>query len=461
MDLFGVGIYSLIIYIAAVLIISVVLKRRMAEAMLWTFIIIVAIGGMFSDKSAWTLTKDGLLDAAKQEVVYASMAFVFMAFMMERTGVINRLIQILNSVLGRFAGGSGYVSTIASALFGMVSGSGSGNASAVGSITIPWMKGNGWTTERATTIVAGNAGLGIVFPPSSSMLLLLGMETIAVELTSNELYVGLMGGGVMILAYRLVVVYLYAKHDGLKPIPKEQLKPLSEELRKYASSFVIFLGIFIPLFFTMGPVGKMIKATLNASLSGSFKAISLVMWIPILMTTFTIIEGWKYLPHSFTGWKDMVQKSAPKFSEVGCQLFFSFAAASVLSDLGLQQEFSDIFAILGGYSLYLVIIVVTVIITLMVGPFSGTATTTAIGALSYAALRSIGLPPVTCCVAFLFLTSNEGCTPPQAAPIYIASGIAGLDDPAKIFKNLLFHYALPVIIISILIMLEIIPIIGA
>ena len=31
MDLFGVGIYSLIIYIAAVLVISVVLKRRMAE----------------------------------------------------------------------------------------------------------------------------------------------------------------------------------------------------------------------------------------------------------------------------------------------------------------------------------------------------------------------------------------------------------------------------------------------
>ena len=306
MDLFGVGIYSLIIYIAAVLVISVVLKRRMAEAMLWTFIIIVVIGGMFSDKSAWTLTKDGLLDAAKQEVVYASMAFVFMAFMMERTGVINRLIQILNSILGRFAGGSGYVSTIASALFGMVSGSGSGNASAVGSITIPWMKGNGWTTARATTIVAGNAGLGIVFPPSSSMLLLLGMETIAVELTSNELYVGLMGGGMIILAYRLLVVYFYAKHDGLKPIPKDQLKPLGEELRKYSSSFIIFLGIFIPLFFTMGPVGKAIKATLNADVSGSFKSISLVMWIPILMTTFTIIEGWKYLPHSFSGWKESV-----------------------------------------------------------------------------------------------------------------------------------------------------------
>ena len=134
---------------------------------------------------------------------------------------------------------------------------------------------------------------------------------------------------------------------------------------------------------------------------------------------------------------------------------------TLLSDLGIQEEFEAIFGVLGSYSPILVMIVVAIVLTLMVAPFSGTATTTAMGAMCYAALRSIGLAPVTCCVVFLFLISNEGCTPPQAAPIYIASGIAGLEDPAKIFKNLLFHYALPVIIISMLIMLRVIPIIGA
>ena len=133
----GIGIITLVIYIAAILIINVVFKRKMAEAMVWTFLLIVAIGGIFGHHNPVTLAADGIQDAAGQEVVYASMAFVFMAFIMEKTGVIQRLIQILNSVLGRLPGGSGYVSTIASALFGMVSGSGSGNASAVGSITIP------------------------------------------------------------------------------------------------------------------------------------------------------------------------------------------------------------------------------------------------------------------------------------------------------------------------------------
>lgn len=456
----GIGIISLLIYIAAILVINVVLKRKMAESMMWSFLLILAIAGIFGKMNVIELATGGIQAAAKQEVVYASMAFVFMAYIMDKTGVIGRLVQILNSVLGRLPGGSGYVSTIASALFGMVSGSGSGNASAVGSITIPWMKQSGWSTERATMIVAGNAGLGMIFPPSSSMLLLLGMDAIAAELTSNELYVGLMCAGLVVLAYRLFVVFCYAKKDGLK-VTAEQTKGLAQAFKENVSSLLIFCGIIVPLLFQMGPTGNAIKATLNAHTEKSFSAISLVMWIPIMMTFFTMVEGWKYLPHDFKGWKDMIKTSAPKYSEVGCLLFFAFAAANVLTKMGLQEEFTSVFDSIGSYSSVFVVLLIALITTLMVGPFTGTAATTALGALSYAALRSTGLAPVSCCVAILFLVSNEGCIPPNSAPIYIASGISGLNEPVKIFKNLTFHYAMPVVFIAILIMLGIFPIVGA
>ena len=456
----GIGIISLLIYIASILVINMVLKRKMAESMMWSFLLILLLGGIFGGQSVVTLAQTGIKSAAKQEVVYASMAFVFMAFMMDKTGVIGRLVEILNSILGRLPGGSGYVSTIASALFGMVSGSGSGNASAVGSITIPWMKQSGWSTERATTIVAGNAGLGMIFPPSSSMLLLLGMEAIAAEVTSNQLYVGLMCAGLVVLAYRLLIVFFFARKDGLK-VPTGKNAVFGDTFKKNASSLMIFLGIIIPLLFQMGPTGNAVKSALNAHTENSFKSISLVMWIPIMMTFFTILEGWKYLPHDFKGWKDMIKASAPKYSEVGCLLFFAFAAASVLTKLGLQEEFTAVFNSLGNYSAILVVLLIAVITTLMVGPFTGTASTTALGALSYAALRSIGLAPVACCVAFLFLVSNEGCIPPNSAPIYIASGISGLNEPSRIFRNLLLLYALSVVLMAILIMLGFFPIVGA
>ena len=456
----GIGIISLLVYIASILVFNMVLKRKMAESMMWSFLLILLLGGIFGGQSVIILAQTGIKSAAKQEVVYASMAFVFMAFMMDKTGVIGRLVGILNSILGRLPGGSGYVSTIASALFGMVSGSGSGNASAVGSITIPWMKQSGWSTERATTIVAGNAGLGMIFPPSSSMLLLLGMEAIAAEVTSNQLYVGLMCAGFVVLAYRLLVVFFFARKDGLK-VYSGNNTVFGDIFKKNASSLMIFLGIIIPLLFQMGPTGNAVKSALNAHTENSFKSISLVMWIPIMMTFFTILEGWRYLPHDFKGWKDMIKASAPKYSEVGCLLFFAFAAASVLTKLGLQEEFTAVFNSLGNYSAILVVLLIAVITTLMVGPFTGTASTTALGALSYAALRSIGLAPVACCVAFLFLVSNEGCIPPNSAPIYIASGISGLNEPSRIFRNLLLLYALPVVLMAILIMLGIFPIVGA
>lgn len=127
----------------------------------------------------------------------------------------------------------------------------------------------------------------------------------------------------------------------------------------------------------------------------------------------------------------------------------------------MTNEVKNIFTHLGTYSSLLVIVIIGVLVTLMVGPFSGTATTSALGAAVYAALRAIGLPPVVCCVAFLNLISNEGAIPPNAAPLYIASGISGLDDPSKIFKPILLFYVIPTMLIAMLIMARIIPIIGA
>lgn len=458
MALIGIGTISLVVYILSILILNVFFKRKMAEAMLWSFLLLLIIGAI-SGADIRMLATEGLGYALKQEVVYASMAFVYMAYVMSKTGVIVRLVNILNSLLGRVRGGAGYVSTIASALFGMISGSGSGNASAVGSITIPWMEETGWSKERATTIVAGNAGLGMIFPPSSSMFLLLGMEAITASVTSGQLYVGLMGVGVIVLIYRLFVVYCYVRKDKIQALPNEAIRPLGVSLRENGSSLAIFLGVFLPILVTMGPFANYLTAKESFGAAG-LKSISMILWIPILIALISMIEGRKFLPNTLSGWLDFNEKAIGKYSEVGCLLFFAFAASRVLIKMGLESEITAIFGVLGGYSSLLVIIAIAALTSLMVGPFTGTATTTAIGALSFSALTSIGLAPVAACTAFLNLTSNEGCIPPNSAPIYIASGISGLENPGSIFKPLLFHYALPTILIAILIMLGIIPVFG-
>lgn len=455
MGLLGIGTIALVVYIASIMIINVVFKRKMAEAMMISFILLLILGGV-NGSSPVELFKEGIGFASKQQVVYASMAFIYMAYVMSKTGVIERMVTILNSLIGRLRGGSGYVSVIASALFGMISGSGSGSASAVGSITIPWMKQTGWDAGAATSIVAGNAGLCNVFPPSSSMFLLLGMPVIAAELTDGELYMALLSTGFFVLAYRLLVVRFYVRKYAIEPIPANAIQHMGEALKSNWKALLIFVGVLIPIVLTMGPVADFLTNRQSFGESG-VDSISMILWIPILITMIAVLEGRKYLPRTLKGWWEFNKKSIGKYKEVGCLLFFAFASSRVLIKLGLEQDVSAIFGALNDVSPILLAVIVAVLITMMVGPFTATATISAVGSVAYMALRSIDIAPAVACVSILILVSNEGCMPPNSAPLYIASGIAGLERPVTIFKNLILHFAIPAILIAFLVMFGIIP----
>lgn len=455
MNYIGIGIVSLIVYIATILVLNTQFKRKMDECMFWAFCVLLAITLVFTGQIVEPLS-NAIEFAAKQEVIFAALAFSFMAYLMQTTGVINRLVTILNSILGRLRGGAAYVSTIASALFGMISGSGSGNAAAVGSITIPWMKQTGWDEDMSTTIVAGNAGLGIAFPPSSSMFLLLGMPAIAGELTSSQLYLTLLSGALIILAYRLLLMFYYVRKNNIQAIDSSQILPLSKSMALGWTSLLIFIGVLLPIIITSDRVSSYLTAAQSFG-EAAMKSISLIVWIPVLIIIITIIEGWKYLPKTGKAWYDFLLKSIPGFATTGVLLFFAFAASRLLINLGLEEEVTGIFSVLSSYSKLIVVIGLSILSLMMVGPFTGTATTTAIGSVGYLALRSIGAAPAVACTVLLIMFSNEGCVPPNSAPVYIASGISGLNDPAKTFKKLILHFALPTVFLAALMALGIIP----
>ncbi len=96
-------------------------------------------------------------------------------------------------------------------------------------------------------------------------------------------------------------------------------------------------------------------------------------------------------------------------------------------------------------------------VTLMVGcPLSSTATTVAVGSVGYAALTSQGIPPSLAGSCVLVFCSLTFFTPPNAPPVFIASGFAQV-DPIKSFKDLLLLYALPVFFIVVLMGLGMLP----
>ena len=181
----GIGVWAFVVYLAIVILWSTVVKRSITEAMLLGFFIVPLFGGIGNYVSTVT---SSFYAAATDEMFVATMMFVFMAAIMSKTGIIGKLIEILNSLIGGIRGGPGYVAVAASALLGLVAGNSTANAATVGSFTIPWMKSSGWPKETAATITAGNAGSGQSFPAASVMFLMLGMPQIAALVTIDTFY---------------------------------------------------------------------------------------------------------------------------------------------------------------------------------------------------------------------------------------------------------------------------------
>lgn len=445
------GVASLVLYISAILFWNLLLKRNIGEAMVVSWVAVLLLCGAKIPE----LFLDSLAFAARQETIYASMAFVYMASIMKKTGMVGKMVEILNSIFGRISGGAGYVATAASALFGLISGSGSGNAASVGTITIPWMSNSGWTPRMAATVVSGNAGLGISFPPSSSMFLLLGLPVVAGSLDAGDLYVTLMCTGAWCLLYRILIIKFFASRDRVGAVPSEHIQPLGKSFATGWSSLLIFLGILIPVIITIGPLKEYLTAQPGFGKAG-MRSVSIIVWIPVIVSWIAILEGRKRLPKTFKGWMDFNISTARSYALVGATIFFAFAAGRVMTKLGLGPDMS---ALLQSLALpkWGMLLLVGVIVTLVAGPLSSTATVVAVGSVAYTALTSLGIPPAIAAACFLVFASTEGASPPSAAPIFIASGLAQV-DPSVTFKPLIFYYVIPTVIIGVFIGLGFLPV---
>lgn len=447
----GLGLTAFGVFLVAIVVWSTLFRRGLGEGMGVGWVILL----LFTGPEIGARCLEGLWFALTHEVIFAAMMYVVLSDVMERTGVIDRLVQILNTALHRVPGGAGYAATVASALFGLVSGSASGNAALVGSVSIPWMLKTHWSKVRATTIIAGNAGLGIALPPNASMFILLGAATVSGVVSADALYVTLLQCGLWALTLRLALIAYFVRKDRIT-LPRTGVpQSLRSQLRANASALIIFLGIIIPAAVTFGPLPEFLDARPDFG-GDARQSISLIVWIPVLMTWLAVAEGWRSLPKRKADWYELVESLFKKSALIGPILVFAFASAKTLVALGLSE---DVGVLLSGLHVSPILLVgaLGILLTLASGPLSSTALMATIGPVAFSLLYAAGVPPSLAAAVILIFASNEGAVPPNAPPVYIASAMSGV-EPEKTFVPLIGYYVIPNLIQAILLALGFLPV---
>lgn len=97
--------------------------------------------------------------------------FIYAGFLMERTGLITRLFDFADALIGWLPGGFAYATLLAAVLFGAISGSSTAMAAAMGIIAYPEMIRRGYPVWMSTGIIACGGGIAILIPPSITLIL--------------------------------------------------------------------------------------------------------------------------------------------------------------------------------------------------------------------------------------------------------------------------------------------------
>ena len=133
--------------------------------------------------------------------------FVLAGRLMEVGGMASRMISIATNLVGAYRGSMGLVTVFACMLFAALSGSGPATTAAIGSVTVPAMRREGYDVPFAAGITASAGALGSLIPPSNLMIIY-GLVS---ETSIPRLFLAGLIPGLMVTLLLMITTYIIAR----------------------------------------------------------------------------------------------------------------------------------------------------------------------------------------------------------------------------------------------------------
>ncbi len=106
--------------------------------------------------------------------------FILAGNLMNACGITPRIVHFSNLLVGRIRGGLSYVTLVAMDFSSGITGAGSADTSAIGSVMIPAMVKEGYKAEYAAGLTAVGATVGPIIPPSIAFVIYGAMTEVSI-----------------------------------------------------------------------------------------------------------------------------------------------------------------------------------------------------------------------------------------------------------------------------------------
>ena len=339
----------------------------------------------------------------------AKQIFVFMIFgsFLELSGASEFFLKITSTMLGSLKGSGAKVNTMAGGLLGMVSGSAVANVMAVGPMTFPMMKKDGFSNNFCGAIAAISGTGGQLMPPVMGTAAFIIAETLAVSY--GEVTKAALIPGILFYLTIWITINCHSNHLGLEGRQeKAEWMPVVKDGFYY----------LVPIIFLIITISVLKWSPIKAG-----------MWSTVLVVAVSQLNKEKRM--TLKTIIQAMENSAKGALTVSAACAVAGIIVGILSVTGLGLKFSTVLlAFSGGHKI--VLLIVTMVAGLILG--MGMTTTSVYIVLSVLvalALVDFGVEPIAAHM-FVFYFGILSCiTPPVATAVFASASLLNV-SPIKL-----------------------------
>jgi len=199
--------------------------------------------------------------------VFALMAiplFILAGNLMNASKLTDRLMALARLLVGHLRGGMGHVNVVSSVFFAGVNGSAVADTSALGTLLVPAMRKEGYSTAFAAGLTAGSSLIGPIIPPSIFMILYASLTNTSV----GDLF---LAGVIPGLLLGVAFMVMNAVHAWRIQLPKRGGWPSWKELT--VASLGALPALIAPFIIVAGIVMGFVTPTESGALTALYVAL--------------------------------------------------------------------------------------------------------------------------------------------------------------------------------------------
>lgn len=343
--------------------------------------------------------------------------FIFAGLLMAEGGISERLLNFVNSIVGRIKGGLGAVTVLTCALFGAISGSSSAAIAAVGQIMIPRMVREGYPAGHATALVACSSVLALLIPPSIPMIVF----SITGGLSVGAAFLSTIIPGILLtLLYCGLNIWFLRNNPDIQVDPPLPFKQAAKGVVKtgYSAAFALLMPLII-----LGAIYSGIATPTEAA------AIAVIYAIPVGLFI--------YKGMSLSSLGAVTIRAVTMTGSIMAVLFFLFIMSRAMI---LEQVPRDLAQALlqisdNKYVILLLINLLLLLIGMIVDDISGSV----LAAIIFLPIiNELGIDPIHFAAVVGVNLGLGNVSPPCAPMLYMAGGVSKLSLDRYITPTLKF-----------------------